>query len=303
MAGPSDCRAAEIHGADTGAMDWAFFPAVVTQQRAIKQYGEFPLWNRYNSSGITMIGQGQMMLGDPLTWVQWLVGADALSFDIKFMFLRVIFAAALGLSVFTVTRALRPSAMVAFAAPFIGFFVFRVNHPAIFSLCYAPLILLAWLRLAYSPDPRARFWWLAGLMAANWLVLNSGTVKEADMAILVLNAIGAAHFLVEGRRLGRHAYWRLILMLGISGACFAAIALPVVGPFLESLRIASTLSDVPHAAQLPKWQALDLRGQLFPSLSERQICRGLERASDFPGCAQPSYSCEISRRIASGDRP
>ena len=88
VVGTSDCRAEDIHGADTGAMTLAFFPAVVVQQQAVTQFGEFPLWNRYNSSGITMVGQGQMMLGDPLDWLQWLVGVDALSFDIKFIFLR-----------------------------------------------------------------------------------------------------------------------------------------------------------------------------------------------------------------------
>jgi hypothetical protein len=35
-------------------------------------------------AGTTMIGQGQMMLGDPLNWMVWLVGVDAGSFDIKF---------------------------------------------------------------------------------------------------------------------------------------------------------------------------------------------------------------------------
>ena len=157
VVGTSDCRTEDIHGADTGAMALAFFPAVVVQQQAVTQFGEFPLWNRYNSSGITMVGQGQMMLGDPLNWLQWLVGVDALSLDIKFIFLRFVFAAALGLSVLTVTRALRPSVMVAFAAPFVGYFIYRVNHPAIFTLCYAPLISLAWLRLTYPTHPRGRF--------------------------------------------------------------------------------------------------------------------------------------------------
>ena len=101
--GQTDCRPEDVHMSDIGAMLWAFLPNVVVQEQAIKQSGEFPLWNRYNSAGVSMIGQGQMMLGDPLTWLQWLIGVDALSFDMKFVILRVVFAAALGLSVLTVT--------------------------------------------------------------------------------------------------------------------------------------------------------------------------------------------------------
>jgi hypothetical protein len=65
--------------------------------------------------------------------------------------LRLIFAS-LGLAVLVITRAIAPSAMVAIIAPFIGYFMYRVNHPAIFTLCYAPLILLAWLKMIYAED-------------------------------------------------------------------------------------------------------------------------------------------------------
>ena len=115
LPGYADCSTERVHGADVGAMAWAFFPLAVAQERAIKEFGEFPLWNRYNSAGTTMIGQGQMMLGDPLQWLSWLVGVEALTFDVKFLLLRAVFAAALGIAVFVVTRALLPSALVAFA--------------------------------------------------------------------------------------------------------------------------------------------------------------------------------------------
>ena len=178
-------------------MEWQHFPLTVAQERAIKEFGEFPLWNRYNSAGTTMIGQGQMMLGDPLNWLMWLVGVDALTFDIKFVLLRFIFALALGLAVFVITCAIAPSAMVAITAPFIGYFIYQVNHPLIFTLCYAPLILLAWLKVIYAEDERSRLRWVAGLMLANWLVINSGTAKDAYMSTAVLNAIGILHFMLE----------------------------------------------------------------------------------------------------------
>ena len=56
--------------------------------------------------------------------------------------------------------------------------------------------------MIYAEDERFRLRWVAGLMLANWLVMNSGTVKEAYMFIAVLNAIGVLHFILERPRFG-----------------------------------------------------------------------------------------------------
>jgi len=234
LPGYTDCSFERVHGADVGSMMWAFFPLTAAQERSIKQFGEFPLWNRYNSAGTTLLGQGQMMLGDPLQWLTWLVGAEAWTFDVKFVLLRAVFAASLGIAVFTVTRAFVPAALVAVAAPFIGYFGFRLNHPAIFTLCYSPLILLAWLKLIYGEE-RRRLAWVCGLMAANWLVLNSGTAKEAYMALVVLNAMGAAHAMLERSRFGGR-FGAYAGLLAASGVCFLLVALPVWGSLLDAIQ-------------------------------------------------------------------
>jgi hypothetical protein len=248
LPGYADCSIEQVHGADVGAMAWAFFPLSVAQERSIRAFGEFPLWNRYNSAGTSMIGQGQMMLGDPIQWLSWLVGVDALIFDLKFVLLRAVFAAALGVSVFVVTRALVPSALVAFASPFIGYFIYRVNHPAIFTLCYSALILLAWLKLIYGEE-RRRLAWVAGLMLANWLVLNSGTAKEAYMAILTLNALGAALFVVERSRLGPR-FRQYSLLVAAAGICFLMMASPVWGSLFDAIRGGTSNYALPAAHQL-----------------------------------------------------
>jgi hypothetical protein len=270
VADMSDCRRIDVHGADVSAMAVAFLPGVVVQEHAVRRFGEFPLWNRYDSTGVSMIGQGQLMLGDPFTWVQWLIGVDAWSFDAKFIVLRIVFAAALGLAVLTISGALLPSVMVAISAPFIGFFLYRVDHPAIFTLCYAPLISLAWLRLTYPSRPRSRFWWLVGLMAANWLVLNSGTVKESYATILILNSIGVIHFLVDGWRAGHRLFRITVSMLLISGVSFAMITLPVVGTFIETLGKSATNYDVPVVQQLAVWKALIFVDSYFSLLVSGQ---------------------------------
>ena len=258
----SDSTTEDCYGADTGAMEWQHFPLTVAQERAIKEFGEFPLWNRYNSAGTTMIGQGQMMLGDPLDWVMWLVGVDALTFDIKFVLLRFIFALALGLAVFVITCAIAPSAMVAITAPFIGYFIYQVNHPLIFTLCYAPLILLAWLKVIYAEDERSRLRWVAGLMLANWLVINSGTAKDAYMSIAVLNAIGILHFMLEKSRFGgKFKTWSGLLAM--SGVCFLMIAAPLWGTFLDTLRSGISNYNSPGVRQYPFWFFLGFADNFF----------------------------------------
>ena len=258
----SDSTTEDSYGADTGAMAWQHFPLTVAQERAIKQFGEFPLWNRYNSAGTTMIGQGQMMLGDPLNWMVWLVGVDAGTFDIKFLLLRFIFALALGLAVFVITCAIAPSAMVAITAPFIGYFIYQVNHPLIFTLCYAPLILLAWLKVIYAEDERSRLRWVAGLMLANWLVINSGTAKDAYMSIAVLNAIGILHFMLEKSRFGgKFKTWSGLLAM--SGVCFLMIAAPLWGTFLDTLRSGISNYNSPGVRQYPFWFFLGFADNFF----------------------------------------
>jgi len=271
LPGYTDCSRENVLGADVGAMQWAFFPLTVAEERSLKQFGEFPLWNRYNSGGLTLIGQGQMMLGDPLQWLIWLTGAESLAFDLKFVFLRAVFAAALGLAVFTVTRAFVPAALVAFAAPYVGYFAFRVNHPSIFTLCYSPLILLAWLKLVYGEE-RRRPAWLLALVLANWLVLNSGTAKEASMAMLVQNAIGAALCVVERSRFAPR--WREhALFLAGSGACFLLIALPMWGSLLDGIRLGtSQYSRYPTVLQTVPGLMLGFVDNVFFNLSLGTYC-------------------------------
>lgn len=254
--GQTDCRPEMRPGADTGAMDWYFYPITRLGEVAIKERGEFPLWNRYNSTGVSIIGQGQAMLGDPFTWAQWIVGADAWSFDIKFILLRLVFASAIGLSVLVITRSTAPSLVAAFAASFIGFFGSRVNHTEIFTICYAPLIMLSWLHLTLNTSPRHRFWWIAGLVVANWLVLNSGTAKQAYMASAVLNLAGFLLFVVSGMQRKQAAFLPFLAMLIFSGICFSAAMLPFFGLFLESLGKGATAYDIPAVEQFPLSQAI-----------------------------------------------
>ena len=53
-------------GSDLGATMWYSWPTSVVQSRSLFKHCELPLWNRYNSGGLPLLGQGQSMFGDPL---------------------------------------------------------------------------------------------------------------------------------------------------------------------------------------------------------------------------------------------
>jgi len=75
--GVTDLRQENVKGADIGAMMWQHLPYTVVESRALAQDRELPLWNRYNSCGLPLLGQGQSMFGDPLHVPALLAGGAA----------------------------------------------------------------------------------------------------------------------------------------------------------------------------------------------------------------------------------
>ncbi|MBE2215913.1 MAG: hypothetical protein IAE82_18720 [Opitutaceae bacterium] len=249
-AGTDDRRIrANDHGSDTGAMFWQHLPYSVVQHRALAGEAALPLWNRYNSCGVALFGQGQSMLGDPLHLPVILAGGAAWAWDAKFVAARLLFALGVGLAAFAATRRLGPSALATVCAPFIGFFSYRLNHPAVITVCYSPWLLVAWLELARVREVRASGRWFVLLITANACVLTSGTVKEAAMLALVLNATGllAVCFAPQARAV-KTRLTGIALVLGLGGVLLAA---PWWTAFAHTLASAWTAYDTPYAARIP----------------------------------------------------
>ena len=202
---------------DIGAIMWAHIPYSVVESRALFQDLELPLWNRYNSSGVTLLGQGQSMFGDPLHIFVLLTGGASWAWDIKYLLAKILFTVGLGLAVYTTTQHLPSSLLLAFSSAFIGFFSYRFNHPAFFSVCYAPWILFCWFRIVLAPTIRIGILWIGALMFTNWTVMNSGTVKEAYMLLVFLNLGGVMVFLSSLR--GMLLVRRKLLQLVVTGVC------------------------------------------------------------------------------------
>ncbi len=136
-----------------------------------------------------------------------------------------------------------PSLLLAFSSAFIGFFSFRFNHPAFFSVCYAPWIVLCWCRIVLAPTLRLSTLWIGALVVANWTVLTSGTVKEAYMLLVFLNLGGVLVFLssLRGMLLARSKVWHL----GVTGVAFVLLSMPIWLTFLDALRQSYTSVQSP----------------------------------------------------------
>jgi hypothetical protein len=188
------------------------------------------------------------MLGDPLHGLVIAANGAAWAWDLKFLVARWLLALGTGLGVWLVCRHRGAAMLVAAAMPFCGFFLYRINHPAVFSFCYAPWILYFWLRVVGSVNWRGTAAAAAGLLLANWSELNSGTVKEAYALLLTFNVTGGVVLLLSP------APWRwrraqFAAMAG-AGVLFAGLTCPIWYTFWDALRIGGLASDGAAAWQI-----------------------------------------------------
>ena len=249
------------HKSDVAALMWHHLPLSMLERRALFRDGELPLWNRYDSAGSPLLGQGQSCFGDPLNLLPILADGAAWAWDLKFLLAKWIFAMGIGLCAWRSSRHLPASLLMAASAPFFGFFLYRINHPATFSFCYAPWILYCWLRCLDGRSARSATIWLAALVGANWAELNSGTVKEAYVLILSMNFSGLCLLLASKRPLPEKS--GLVAGALASGAIFAMVGSPVWYTFYRALRGSYTSYNSPFAFQIQPGMLIGLFDEAF----------------------------------------
>jgi hypothetical protein len=260
LPGYDETETENFKGSDAGAIMWHDVPNSFIQSRALFRDGELPLWNRYNSCGLTLLGQGQSMFGDPLHTLVVLAAGEAWAWDLKFLLTKVLFCFGIGLAVYASCQHLPTAFLLAFSSGFIGFFAFRFNHPAFFSLCYAPWLLVCWLEITRAVTARSAAGWTAGLLLASWAELNSGTAKEAYMLLLCLHACGFLLFLLNPTALRL----RKLVHLGIGGVALLLIAAPIWLTFFEALQKAYVpYKEAAHAYQIQPGLFIGLFDDVF----------------------------------------
>lgn len=248
LPGAQEATQVDPRGADVGAIMWQHVPMTIVQSRGLYDHFEIPLWNRYNSAGTPLLGQGQMMICDPLNALVVLAGGNAWAWDLKYLAAKWLLGFGLGLIVWHVTRQRLAASLVAFAAVFSGFFAFRANHPAFFSFCYGPWILYAWCRLCSAETRRGLYWSAVGLVGTNAVMMTSGTAKEAYVSILSLNFVGA--MLVLCSSAPRRERARRIGIAIAAGVALLLVTAPLWLTFIDTIRSSYTSYNETFAYQL-----------------------------------------------------
>jgi hypothetical protein len=248
LPGYSTAQTYPVYASDVGAIMWQDIPYSMIERRALVSDGELPFWCRYNSGGTPLLGQGQTMFGDPLHFLVIAANGAAWAWDLKYLVAKWLMALGLGLLVLELTKHLPSALIVSLAAPFAGFFLYRLNHPAFFSFCYAPWPLYCVVRMVHAARVRSATAWVVGLLVANLFLLNSGTVKEAYLLLLCMNFSGACVLLASS------ASWRerLCKLAGLiwAGILFALMTMPIWVTFYDTLKVSFTVYDVPAAYQI-----------------------------------------------------
>jgi hypothetical protein len=259
--GYRDTTTDDAKGADMGAPMYYSWPTSVVESRALLRDHELPLWNRYDSTGVPLLGQGQSMFGDPLHFLVLLTNGSAGWWDLKYILAKLLFAFSISLCVLAATKHTPAAAIMAASSPFIGFFSYRYAHPAFFSLCYAPLILLCWLELIEAPRGRPTAFWLGAMAVANWMVLNSGTVKEAYILLLAINFCGLL-ILLLGASTAREKRVKLLQAVLLQ-VLFVIIATPIWVTFLSELKKSLTAYSGGEVWQLQPSLLIGLFDEIF----------------------------------------
>jgi len=259
--GYKDVATDDEKGADLGAALWQNWPYSVVESRGLIEYGELPLWNRYNSCGLPLLGQGLSMCADPLQLLVLLTKGSSVAWDLRYLLAKLLFATCLGLCVLQAARHLPAALIIAATAPFIGFFSYRYAHPVFFTLCYAPPVLLCWFKLIEARPGRQTAIWLAAMILADWTLMNSGAVKESYLLLLALNGCGFLTLLLS--RMSTGGKGTKLLQAVSAKVLFLAIAMPVWLTFFHALKNSLTAYDAGGAWQLQPSLLIGLFDDIF----------------------------------------
>jgi hypothetical protein len=271
LPGYTDAKLEDAKGSDVGAIIWQQVPYSFVQNRALLHDHELPLWDRYNSAGTVLLGQGQSMFGDPLHFLVILARGAAWSWDLKYLIARWLLCVGLGLLVLHCGRDLAAAVLTTGSAAFLGFFLYRLNHPAYFSFCYAPWLLYAWVRLADAETWRQLAGWCGLLVVASCAELTSGTVKEAYMLPFGMHFAGFV-VLVSARRPWKERA-KILVAAVWSGVLFILLTAPVWMTLMDSLKQAYTAYAIPASYQIHPSVALGFFDEIFyrPLVAQERV--------------------------------
>lgn len=268
--GSTDMELEDVRSSDVGSTAWALRPYSHIERVALSQ-GEVPLWNRYNAAGRPLWGQGQSLVADPLHWPALLGPAG---WDVKFIAHRFLFAAGVGMAALIALGAWLPASIAAAAVPFLGYYTYRLNHDASFTLTYGAWTVVAWFLLASA---RRRFEMAraaAFVAVGSCLILLASPPKEAVLMLAGCQMCGVLAVVFSGGL--RHDTLRRFAFAAVGGVAFLMTTAPHWVVFLGTLHRSLTPYDAPRAVVGPMAGAPTL---FLGSLSPVMIFPGMHIAA------------------------
>jgi hypothetical protein len=202
-------RIYNYHGSDTGATMWQHIPYTFLTGNSIILDHEIPLWNRFNGAGRSLIGQGQAMIFEPLNLLIALTGFETWKYDLKYIFLKFVFAISVALILYILKCSLLTSVLIGILSIFTTFYFFRLNHPGFFTYAYSPLVLLSYIYISISKSKIQELTSIIFLIISNYVLMNSGTGKEAYISLVIYNFIG--FLLIYSHSLGLRKYIQALI--------------------------------------------------------------------------------------------
>lgn len=263
---PPSSTVENCRGADVGPSPWYTVPTTVVEYESCFKYSEFPFWNRYVGGGVPLFAQGQSMIGDILHWIPISLGGSAVSWDIKFLISKAIFAVGIGLLIFLFTGNFLAGSLLAFSSCFLGFFAYRFNHPAFFVLTYSPWVVIIWKQLGLVLTLQEKNFHkclIYGILLAiiTWLQLNAGSPKEGVIMACFMQALGILSFLDIVRH--RFGFIRAILFAIGFEIAIIIISAPYWLLFIDALGKSFTFYDEPKVITYPIWKILGFFDNFF----------------------------------------
>jgi hypothetical protein len=239
-------QAANEYGAETA---WSAELLSRIQHRALFVDREWPMWNRRDATGSPLVGQPESSLGDPLQVIPVLADGAPWALDLKLLLAKGLFAGGIGFCVWSLTRSLPASLLMSASTAFLGFFVSRVDAPAISGVCYLPWILYLWIRAAQSPSASSSVLRMAALVGANFAAMNRGPLGETCLLMFWINATGLGLLCASSRALKEK-----LCLLG--GAAAGAVVLALIdAPYwltlYDALKRADPTQAEPGGFQIP----------------------------------------------------
>jgi len=189
LPGATDVSLQRGAGADTSVILWQDIPYAKIASVSLRT-GVLPLWNRFNSAGVPLLGQGQSMVGSPLHLPVIVAGGGAMVWDAVFLGRQILLALGFGLVVWNSHATFPPPRSRPSPLPFIGFFRLRVITRQSSASARRPGCSMDGRA---SPGPRSLrsiLAWTGLLLLASWAELTSGTVKETLALLLCTNLAG-----------------------------------------------------------------------------------------------------------------